>query len=133
MADPLLPVGDAAQALLLLEDLRPEPVQRWRTGTAERLGDRLIVSARQRCFDGYLQLDGVRDLASGLRMAVTFENFREEASDGRSQSYASNPHRRDATGLNEPIAHAADVLLEEYAAREERKVGRRREARRGGS
>jgi len=97
-AEPFLAAGDPAQALLLLEDLRAESVQRWWTGTAERLGDRLVVGARQRCFDGYLQLDCVRDLAGGLRVAVTFENVREQASNGRSQSYAGNPHRPDATG-----------------------------------
>jgi len=113
---PGLTAGDAAQALLLLKELRPEPVQRYRTGTAERLGDRLIVSARQRCFDGDLQFDGVCDLASGRRIALSFENLRQQTRNGRSQSHASNPHRPDATGLDEPVADAADVFLEQDAA-----------------
>jgi len=81
-----LTAGDTAQALLL-EDLRPQSVQRCRTGATERRGDGLVVSARQRCFDGYLQPDGVGDLGGGVRMTITFENIREEAGNGRPQSH----------------------------------------------
>ena len=104
----LLTAGDAAQALLLLKELRPKPVQSCRTMTAESLSDRLIVRARQRCFHGDPQLDGVRDLASGRGIALTFENLRELTSNGRSQSYASNPHRPHATGLDVVPRHVAD-------------------------
>ena len=116
LRQPLAP-GDAAQALLLLKEFRPEPVQRCRTVTAERLGDRLIVSARQRCFDGDLKPDGVGDLASGRRIALSCENLREQTTNGRSQSHASNPHRPNATGLDEPLAAAALVLSEQHAAK----------------
>jgi len=82
-----------------LEELCSEPVQgRW-TVAAERLGDRSVVISRQRRFDGDLLLDRVRELARSLRIALALENLGQQSNDGRSQSYAGNPHRFEATGL----------------------------------
>ena len=97
-----------------------EPVQGRRTIAVQDFEDRLVVGRRQRSLDSHLQPDGVRDLGGCVAESSSLESLGDQASSGRLEPDACNPHVFDDIGLDQALPQARRPLAARQAAQPQR-------------